>query len=208
MGTWQLEKTVLACFKAAHFPALHKFCPASGHPHLPDPRYSSDLTSSRDPSSLCKFWKVFANPWGPSQLDQLSATHHCIPAPCYQLGQLLWLSKWNVLLSAASHKLAPHFIGPFPIKRVVKHFAICLVLPPSLKFHPNSHVLQLKPVSFCPLVPPSKLPWFIKGHPAFTVPRLMDIQREGQGIHYLVDWEGYWLEERSFILDLDLTRPF
>lgn len=58
--------------------------------------------------------------------------------------------------------------------------------------------------------PPTRL---VNGHPAFSVHCIMDLRCRGRGFQYLFDWEGYGLEERSWvplcnILDAFLLRDF
>lgn len=75
-----------------------------------------------------------------------------------------------------------------------------LKLPPSLNIHLMFHSSSLFPPALLALwLNPLHHPRIIDDHPAFTVQQLLDVWRRGQGFQFLVDWEGYGPEERSWI---------
>lgn len=151
-----------------------------------------------------------------SQLQQQQANRRRRPAPSLRPGQKVWLSTKDLPLRVEARKLAPRFIGPFKVLRKVNPVSYRLLLPNSLRIHPTFHVSCLKPVKYSPLSPatrPPPAPQIIDGQPAYRVKRILDTRLVRGRRQFLVDWDGYGPEERSWvptrhILDKSLIRDF
>ncbi|KAI2644866.1 Transposon Ty3-I Gag-Pol polyprotein [Labeo rohita] len=138
------------------------------------------------------------------------------PGRLFHVGDRVYLSTRNINLKTEAKKLTPRFIGPYKITHRLNPVTFRLQLPASLRVHPVFHQSQLKPVFFSPLSPQVTAPppvRIIDGGPAYTVRWILDSRTRGRGTQYLVDWEGYGPEERSwvpgrFILDPALIQDY
>uniref|UniRef100_A0A672HVL4 Gypsy retrotransposon integrase-like protein 1 n=1 Tax=Salarias fasciatus TaxID=181472 RepID=A0A672HVL4_SALFA len=91
------------------------------------------------------------------QMEQ-QANRKRTPAPCYSPGQRVWLRAKDLPLKVESRKLAPRYVGPFEVDRIINPSAVRLKLPASMRIHPTFHVSQIKPVSESDLAPPVRPP--------------------------------------------------
>uniref|UniRef100_A0A8C1RAU7 Chromo domain-containing protein n=1 Tax=Cyprinus carpio TaxID=7962 RepID=A0A8C1RAU7_CYPCA len=141
--------------------------------------------------------------------------------PQYQPGQKVWLSTRDIRLHLPCRKLSPRYIGPFTIERQVNEVTYRLHLPSHYRIAPSFHVSLLKPFTD-PLVSPSPGPDGVDVPPPpevaeeesiHCVQDILDSRQRGRLLEYLVDWEGYGPEERSWvprdnILDPSLLTQF
>ncbi|KAI2667405.1 Transposon Tf2-8 polyprotein [Labeo rohita] len=125
---------------------------------------------------------------------------------------LVWLSTRDLRLRLPCRKLSPRYIGPFKILRQINNVTFQLQLPPRYRIHPTFHVSLLKP--FSPSAtdtagagaePPP--PEVLDQPSIYLVHEILDSRRRGGRLEYLVDWEGYGLEERSWVARDDVLDP-
>ena len=99
-------------------------------------------------------------------------------------------------------KLAPKFIGPYKISKVISKVAYKLELPSTLRIHPVFHVSLLKPYQECEdferEVPPP--PIFIPEvqQEEYEVESILDKKIVRRRPFYLIKWLGYPLHEATW----------
>ncbi len=124
--------------------------------------------------------------------------------PTYQPGQKVWLSTRDIRLRLPCRKLSPRFVGPFTILEQINPVTYKLQLPPQYKIHPTFHVSLLKPYSPPVSLEPGlkeepPLPLILEEGAVYKVKEILESRRCGGKLEYLVDWEGYGPEERSWV---------
>lgn len=109
-------------------------------------------------TSVCSPGEGLIGPLGLGVGPSLSFNQQCILAPAYRVDQRVWLSIADLPLRLESRKLAPRFVGPFPVSKVVNTVAVQLRLPRPFRVHPIFHVSRVKPAVVSDLVPSSGTP--------------------------------------------------
>ncbi|KAL0202748.1 hypothetical protein M9458_000766, partial [Cirrhinus mrigala] len=133
-------------------------------------------------------------------------------APRYQPGDQVWLSTRDIRLRLPSRKLSPCYIGPFKILRQINDVTFQLQLPPRYRIYPTFHVSLLKPffpsATETPGAEAGPPPPEVLDQPSiYMVHKILDSQRQGGHLEYLIDWEGYGPEKRSWVPRDDVLDP-
>ncbi|KAK1787240.1 hypothetical protein P4O66_002756 [Electrophorus voltai] len=136
----------------------------------------------------------------------------CRETPRYELGQKVWVSMRDSQ-AGSTGKLNGRYEGPYTVTKRVNEVTYKIGLPGNSRASWAFHVSSLKPVLEGPLAeegnPPGTLPQplDIEEGPAYKVHALLDSRQRGMQLQYLVDWEGYNLEEQCWILASQILDP-
>ncbi|KAL0157403.1 hypothetical protein M9458_048649 [Cirrhinus mrigala] len=146
--------------------------------------------------------------------NQTQADRRRRPNPAYEPGQWVWLSTRDLRLRQPCRKLSPRYVGPFKIIKQITPVSFRLDLPAEYRVSPTFHVSLFKPAGnpegvedldeTAPQGPP---PVVIGGEEVYRVNTLLDSRRRRGQLQYLVDWEDYGPEERSWVAAGDILDP-
>ncbi|KAK1801227.1 hypothetical protein P4O66_022921 [Electrophorus voltai] len=133
--------------------------------------------------------------------------------PQFVIRHKVWVSTKDSHAGATGKTM---YESPYTINDQINEVSYRVGLTGSSRASQEFHVLAPKPVTEGPLAkeeaPSGDLlpPLEMEAGPVYRVQTLLDSQRRGRGLQYLVDWEGYGPEECSWvpasqILDPDLV---
>src|SRR6202040_3656655 len=132
------------------------------------------------------------------------------PGHEYSKGDLVWLDTQNLKMDRPSKKLDNKWAGPFPVEEKVGPAGYCLKLPWAWHIHRVFNEVLLTP--YCPPSFPSQSlplpppPMIDDDHLEYEVEAILDVKKVGQGVKYLVKWQGYPVEENTWEPRWNLTN--
>jgi hypothetical protein len=137
------------------------------------------------------------------EIQKRNYDKHAKQAPEFKPGDKVWLLKRNMTTDRPSPKLDVRRLGPYRIIEKVgnSNLAFKLELPTHMKIHPVFHVSLLEPHK--PSTIPGRIqspppPILIDTEPEFVVKEILDSKLYRGVRKYLVEWQGYPPDDRTW----------
>lgn len=140
----------------------------------------------------------------------LWANRRRTPAPDFAVGDKVWLLRRHIKTSRPSSKLDFKKLGPFKITEKIGKLAFRLQLPTTMEVHdvfhvsllekfvPNRFVERSLPDPPAPVVRPD-------GVETYVVESILNSRITRGKLDYFVHWQGYPIEDRSWMWASDLN---
>ena len=119
----------------------------------------------------------------------------------FNLGDKVWLDRWNLKTGLPYRKFAPKCFSPFKITEVLGPVSYCLQLSGTWRIHPVFHAILLSPYLETTVHglnytrPPPDL---IEGEEQYEVEAIQGHKRWGRGYQYLVKWVNYPMSDNTW----------
>jgi hypothetical protein len=134
----------------------------------------------------------------------------------FKEGDLVYLDSKDIQVLVPSRKLAPGYLGPYPITRKVGELDYVLSLHPSMRrIHNTFHVDKLYPCQGNEVngeQPPEPGPVLLEpeddtGEPEWEVEEVTDSRWSRGQLQYWVRWKGYGPEAEEWVWADDMESP-
>lgn len=132
---------------------------------------------------------------------KLYANQHRSPAPNFQIGDLVWLSRKNISSIHPINKLDHRQLGPFKISGIVGKSSFRLELPATMHAHNAFHVSLLSPYVENPFEgrnPTPPPPVIVDEEEELEVKTILDSRIRYGRLQHLVHWKGQSINERTW----------
>jgi hypothetical protein len=124
-----------------------------------------------------------------------------LPDPDFKINSKVWLLAKNIKTTHPNKKLDYIKLGPFQILKKIGHCSYKLKFPSRIKRHPVYHVIYLEKYNENIIqnrVQEPSLPIIIDNEEEYEVNKILDSRINLNKLEYLVDWNGYSINDRSW----------
>ena len=133
-------------------------------------------------------------------------------APCYQVGDQVWLKGTNLKLPHQTSKINPKRHGPFAITRVLSPVVYQLRLPAAWRIHDTFHASLLSPYHKTTTHGPNYSrppPDIVDGEEEQEIEGILGHRRVGQTerLQYLIKWKGFPDSDNEWVDPAHMHAP-